>query len=75
MKYLVFLSVIFTAIWSMTLTAQDTLILDKIIAKIGSEVVFHSDVEEQMAMMRERKASPGSTERCLVLESLIAKAS
>src|SRR5688500_2974958 len=74
MKYLVFLSVIFTAMWSMTLTAQDTLILDKIIAKIGSEVVFHSDVEEQMAMMRERKASPGSTERCLLLESLIAKA-
>ena len=56
------------------LNAQDTIILDKIVAKIGSEVLFHSDVEEQMAMMRERKSTPGATERCLILESLMAQA-
>src|SRR3989337_1651461 len=53
---------------------QDTVILDKILAKVGGEVIFHSDVEEQMAMMRERKGSPGLTERCMILESLIAQA-
>lgn len=53
--------------------AQDTIILDKIIAKIGGEVIFHSDVEEQMAMMRERKGNPGKTEQCLILESLMAQ--
>lgn len=54
--------------------SQDTIILDKIIAKIGGEVIFHSDVEDQMAMMRERKASPGKKEQCLILESLMAQA-
>ncbi|MBK9985020.1 MAG: peptidylprolyl isomerase [Saprospiraceae bacterium] len=56
------------------LQAQDTIVLDKIIAKVGGEVIFHSDVEEQMAMMRERKATPGDAERCLILESLMAQA-
>lgn len=59
---------------SATGTAQDTIILDKIIAKVGGEVIFHSDVEEQMAMMRERKGNPGKTEQCVILESLMAKA-
>jgi peptidyl-prolyl cis-trans isomerase SurA len=54
--------------------AQDTIVLDKIVAKIGGEVIFHSDVEEQMAMIRERKGTPGETERCLILESLMAQA-
>jgi hypothetical protein len=44
------------------LHAQDTIVLDKIIAKVGGEVIFHSDVEEQMAMMRERKGTPGDPE-------------
>ncbi len=56
------------------MVAQDTLILDKIVAKVGGEVIFHSDVEEQMAMMRERKGTPGLDEQCLILESLMAQA-
>ena len=55
------------------LSAQDTLILDKIIAKVGGEVIFHSDVEEQIAMMKERKGNPGFNDRCLILESLLAQ--
>ena len=54
--------------------AQDTMILDKIIAKVGGEVIFYSDVEEQMAMLRERKGTPGQKERCLILESMVAQA-
>ncbi|HZV69610.1 MAG TPA: peptidylprolyl isomerase [Saprospiraceae bacterium] len=56
------------------LHAQDTIVLDKIISKVGGEVIFHSDVEEQMAMLRERKSNPGDAERCLILESLMAQA-
>ncbi len=56
------------------LHAQDTIVLDKIVAKVGGEVIFHSDIEEQMAMMRERKGTPGDAERCLILESLMAQA-
>lgn len=71
LAYLVVMVMIFSL---PVLQAQDTIILDKIVAKIGSEVIFHSDVEEQMAMMRDRKGSPGSPERCLILESLLAQA-
>ncbi len=67
------LAALFISISGMSVTAQDTLILDKIVAKIGGEVIFHSDVEEQMAIMRDRKQNPGTTERCLVLESLMAQ--
>lgn len=54
--------------------SQDTIILDKIVAKIGSEIILHSDVEEQMAMIRERKGTPGKADQCLILESLMAQA-
>src|SRR6188768_2134457 len=71
-------AVFFILFSSGTLMAQDTIVLDKIVAKIGGEVIFHSDVEEQMAMMRERKGAagvnPGKDEQCLILESLMAQA-
>ena len=62
------------ALTTCQMQGQDTIVLDKIVAKIGGEVIFHSDVEEQMAMMRERKGNPGKTEQCLILESLMAQA-
>ncbi|MEO5906033.1 MAG: peptidylprolyl isomerase [Saprospiraceae bacterium] len=63
--------VLFSASW---LKAQDTIILDKIVAKVGGEVIFHSDVEEQMAIMRDRRGTPGEIDRCLIMESLMAQA-
>jgi len=75
MKKLGFQFVVLASIMIMSnLSAQDTLILDKIIAKVGGEVIFHSEVAEQMAMMRERKMTPGRTEQCTILESLMAQA-
>lgn len=65
---------IFSLTGLMEMRGQDTIVLDKIIAKIGGEVIFHSDVEEQMAMARERKGNPGKTDQCLILESLMAQA-
>ncbi len=53
---------------------QDTLILDKIVAKVGGEVIFHSDVEGQLVSLRERKIKTGRVEQCNVLESLLAQA-
>ena len=79
MKNLFLIStVLIFLISSLKVGAQDTIVLDKIIAKIGGEVIFHSDVEEQMSMMRERKGpsgkTPGKDEQCLILESLMAQA-
>ncbi len=74
-KCLLRLSLVLLAVLPCTVGfTQDTIILDKIVAKIGSEVIFHSDVEQQMAMMRERKGNPGKAEQCLILESLMAQA-
>ncbi len=75
MKRVIFQSIIGVfLICSIPARGQDTIILDKIIVKMGGEVIFHSDVEEQMSMMRERKGNPGSAERCIILESLMAQA-
>lgn len=52
---------------------QDTLILDKIVAKVGGEVIFHSDLESQLVSLRERKIKTGREEQCTVLESLLAQ--
>lgn len=72
--YYIFFGAVLLCLATGKVVSQDTIVLDKIVAKIGGEVIFHSDVEEQMAMMRERKGTPGKTEQCLVLESLMAQA-
>jgi len=54
--------------------AQDTLILDKIIAKVGGEVIFYSDLESEMVSLREHKMPAGKNEACTMLESLLAQA-
>lgn len=54
-------------------SAQDTLILDKIIGKVGGEVIFYSDLENQLVSLRERKMPTGKNEACTVLESLLAQ--
>lgn len=56
------------------MSAQDTLVLDKIIAKVGGEVVFYSDLENQLVSYREHKMPVGRNEECTVLESLLAQA-
>src|SRR5258705_13103778 len=55
-------------------SAQDTLILDKVIAKVGGEVLFYSDLENQLVTMREHKMPTGKVETCTTLESLLATA-
>ena len=75
MKKLGYQIVVLASIMVMSnLSAQDTMLLDKIVAKVGGEVIFHSEVEEQMAMMRDRKMTPGRKEQCTILESLMAQA-
>jgi peptidyl-prolyl cis-trans isomerase SurA len=58
---------------SHAMVAQDTLILDKIIGKVGGEVIFYSDLENQLVSLRERKQPTGKVETCTILESLLAQ--
>ena len=56
------------------LAAQQSQVLDKIIATVGSEIVLQSDIEGRIAMFMQQnpKANPNDSElRKQVLESLI----
>ena len=64
----------FFALVTTFVSAQDTLILDKIIAKVGGEVIFYSDLESEMVSLREHKMPAGKNEACTMLESLLAQA-
>ena len=46
------------------------MILDRVVAKVGNEVVLYSDVEEKFALWKERGSVPEGA-RCTILESLL----
>ena len=46
-------------------------ILDKVIAKIGGEVVLYSEVAEKMSLMKEQRGSVPENADCLILQSLM----
>lgn len=58
---------------SFPLWSQEAVVLDKIVAKVGGEVVFLSDIEEQLAILRERKQVPTAEDTCSILASLMAQ--
>lgn len=46
-------------------------LLDKVIAQVGTEYVFLSDLEEQYALLKDQQGSVPNNARCLILESLL----
>ncbi len=57
---------------SFTAIAQkENIVLDKIIAKVGNEVIFLSDIEEQYAYMRSQQMD--NIEKCDILANLIGQ--
>ena len=53
-----------------TMYAQESQVLDKIIAKVGDEYVLHSEIEEQYALWKEKGSVPDDA-RCTILESTL----
>ena len=52
--------------------AQETLVIDKVIANVGTETILMSDVEQQYSYaLAENRATPGM--RCEILQSLIGQ--
>lgn len=74
MKQISILILFLFAGYTTFISAQDTIILDKIVAKIGSEVIFHSDIESQLLTLRERQQPTGRSEQCQIMENLMASA-
>jgi len=54
------------------LTAQE-LVLDKVIAKVGSEIVLMSEVEEQYAYAAQQTGNSSEEFKCQILESVIGQ--
>ena len=52
--------------------AQTKVVLDKVVAKLGSEVVLYSEVEEKIALMKQNRADIPDDARCYIIESLLA---
>lgn len=53
--------------------AQERLVIDKVIAKVGSETIFLSDVEAQYSYMQANNPTITEEAKCQVLESIIGQ--
>lgn len=53
--------------------AQESKLIDKIVAYVGSELVLLSEVEEQFALMKEQNPSVPKEQKCAVLENLMVQ--
>lgn len=67
MKYL---SVLLLIIFSITGKSQ-TKTIDRIIAKVGGEVILYSDWQEQISFLKSRQGNKNEDNSCAVLENLL----
>ena len=55
------------------LTAQERLVIDKVIAKVGTETILLSDVEGQYAYASEQSADTSPELKCEIIQSLVGQ--
>ena len=55
------------------LSAQEPMIIDKVIARVGTEYILISDVESQYSFQAKRMAIPDPALKCDILQSIIAQ--
>ncbi len=55
------------------LSQNQLLVLDKIAAKVGSELILVSDIEEQYDYLQERQAYNDPQARCVILQNIMAQ--
>lgn len=60
-------------IMTMQLTAQERMVIDKVIARVGTESILLSDVEEQHSYAVSQGQEASSTLKCQILESLLGQ--
>lgn len=69
-----FIPLLSLAIWT-TGFAQEkdssAFLVDKIVANVGGELILLSEVNEQVAMLKERGSDPGEKGKCAILQNLI----
>lgn len=53
--------------------AQNKVLVDKIIGKVGSEYILLSDIEEQYALMSAQQGTVDANTKCVILDNLLAQ--
>lgn len=72
MKY--FILMISALLLSLTANAQmKSMVIDKVVAKVGSEYILLSDVEKQYSYIKQSNPSAEPASKCEVIESIIAQ--
>ncbi len=73
LQYLLTLLII-AAVSSQVLIGQEQLLIDKVVAKVGSETILLSDVEAQYSYALEQQGIEGSPEiKCQILEAIMGQ--
>lgn len=70
MKYLFLL--VFALFINVSLSGQDQ-IVNKVVAKVGGELILLSDIEEQFIYMKDQGEKVTPEDRCYILESILAQ--
>lgn len=58
-------------IFSSVISAQDKVMIDRVVAQVGGEIVLLSDIEERVAQMAEQQGLRPEDIRCQILESVM----
>ena len=64
---------IFCSLFSIISLWSQSKLIDRVVAKVGSEFILLSDVEDQFNYLRQQDPSIGEEGKCLVLENLIGQ--
>ena len=66
------LSFILTILFTLSMSAQSQLI-DKVVAKVGSEYILLSEIEEEFSYAKSRNPNVSSSIKCDILDNIIAQ--
>jgi len=58
---------------SLSINAQESLRLEKIVARVGSEYILYSEVQELYSYAKAQNAEYGAEVQCQIMEQLIGK--
>ena len=66
-------SVICILLFGLQMSAQESRLIDKVVAYVGSELVLYSEVEEQFAQLKERNPEMTDDQKCAILENIMVQ--
>ncbi len=64
---------LFFVLFSTILISQERLVIDRVIAKVGGEIILLSDVEEQYSYLKDNAVDIDESAKCELLENIIAQ--